>query len=429
MKYETLNEEMAADPELIPELMEYEQEYNHQGVNRPERDYIRWIQRSLNQILGLRLPVNGVKDPYTRSAVRGFQLRKGLPPMGLVVPETEAEIIRELTGRFSDSGLSAEVSPPVLVSALSVSEQAEFRRLSPTGQEQFKRLRRITATYTGVALRESEKGLRTLLHRGFFRLMPDLLPMIFRLANNTRLPAGWNLRRARPLLVGNVLYNLAFPETINQGGYDRKKGKPDPTCFSACVQILLAIRKPVTYVEYIIQLASASKCVFLGRDTVGPLVFRSTSLYKSLDSVLLQTAFDTYFRSKARSGMNYSYGDELKVFRQVFGPGYRVPTKAAWGSNKVTVFREYYLRGKGHRPELINICTGNPAIACGNHSVVLTRIRNKRVYFYNPWANEEEKGTKFGNAVLTVSGHGERPAESSMTLPDFEGQISTVFYR
>lgn len=78
MKYETLNEEMAADPELIPELMEYEQEYNHQGVNRPERDYIRWIQRSLNQILGLRLPVNGVPDPYTRSAVRGFQLRKGL---------------------------------------------------------------------------------------------------------------------------------------------------------------------------------------------------------------------------------------------------------------------------------------------------------------------------------------------------------------
>ena len=75
----------------------------------------------------------------------------------------------------------------------------------------------------------------------------------------TTLPSGWSLTGARPLLVGNVLYNLAFPETINQGGTDRLGGKPDPTCFSASTQMLLARRFPVTYVRLTIQLATTSR--------------------------------------------------------------------------------------------------------------------------------------------------------------------------
>lgn len=34
----------------------------------------------------------------------------------------------------------------------------------------------------------------------------------------------------------------------------------------------------------------------------------------------------------------------------------------------------------------------------------------------------------FGTARLTVSGNGERPAESSMTQADFENQLTTVFH-
>lgn len=34
----------------------------------------------------------------------------------------------------------------------------------------------------------------------------------------------------------------------------------------------------------------------------------------------------------------------------------------------------------------------------------------------------------FGTATVTVSGNGERPAESSMTQADFEGQLTAVFH-
>ena len=50
---------------------------------------VRWIQSSLNAVLGLSLPVDGVMGPDTRSAVRTFQQRRGLPADGIVGPDTE----------------------------------------------------------------------------------------------------------------------------------------------------------------------------------------------------------------------------------------------------------------------------------------------------------------------------------------------------
>jgi hypothetical protein len=311
--------------------------------------------------------------------------------------------------------------------ALSSVELAGFQKLSIILQAQFLQLRNLISSYSGVALREADKGSRMLLRKGLFNVRTDLLPLLLELANLSKLPKGWNLTTARPLLVGNVLYNLAFPETINQGGTDRLGGKPDPTCFSASTQILLSIRFPSTYVRYVNQLADTSQCKFAGSDTIGPLSFVSTSLYKSLDSVLLQNAFDGYFKTKARSGGKYVPGDELKVHRQVFGLKYP-PKIATYGSNKISAFRNAFVNGNARRPELINLCTGDPSVSCGNHSVALTRVLNKRVYFYNPWANEEERNRMFGKAVVTISGNGERPAESSMNQSDFEGQITTVFH-
>jgi outer membrane protein OmpA-like peptidoglycan-associated protein len=313
---------------------------------------------------------------------------------------------------------------------LNTTEQAEFNRLSATAQKQFTQVRATIETYTGVACREADRGSRVLLQRGVLRALPNLLPEILNLMRITVLPSGWSLGTVRPLLVGNVLFNLAFPETINQGGTDRLGGRPDPTCFSASTQILLARRFPVTYVRLTIQLATTSRCTFAGGDSIGPLTFRSTSLYKSLESVLLQTAFDTYFSTSARSG-KYTPGDELKVHRQVFGPT-RPPRFATYTSksSRVAAFRKaFIINGGTTRPaEIINLCTGNPSGTCGNHTVVLTRVANGRVYFYNPWANEEEKNRMFGTAQVSVSGNGERPAESSMTQADFENQLTTVFH-
>ncbi|MFQ5435318.1 MAG: peptidoglycan-binding protein, partial [Anaerolineae bacterium] len=41
-------------------------------------EFIRWIQSTLNLVLQLNLPVDGMMSPETRSAIRTFQERQGL---------------------------------------------------------------------------------------------------------------------------------------------------------------------------------------------------------------------------------------------------------------------------------------------------------------------------------------------------------------
>ena len=56
-------------------------------------EYVRWVQSALNDILNLRLPVNGIMSRETRSAVRSFQEKKRLPADGIVSPDTERALI------------------------------------------------------------------------------------------------------------------------------------------------------------------------------------------------------------------------------------------------------------------------------------------------------------------------------------------------
>src|SRR5262249_13072865 len=62
-------------------------------VDRQSRDYIRWVQQSLNQLLGTRLSVDGLSGPQTRSALRRFQSRQGLPIDGIVGPQTDRALV------------------------------------------------------------------------------------------------------------------------------------------------------------------------------------------------------------------------------------------------------------------------------------------------------------------------------------------------
>src|SRR6185295_16020471 len=62
-------------------------------VNRSSADYIKWVQQSLNSILGLRLATDGAMGPQTRSAIRSFQQQQGLTPDGLLGSKTEAALI------------------------------------------------------------------------------------------------------------------------------------------------------------------------------------------------------------------------------------------------------------------------------------------------------------------------------------------------
>src|ERR1041384_2440045 len=77
-----------------PELFEAETSFEWMGeVNRSSADYVRWTQQSLNSVMGLRLAVDGIMGPQTRSAVRSFQQRAGLVIDGVVGPKTEGALI------------------------------------------------------------------------------------------------------------------------------------------------------------------------------------------------------------------------------------------------------------------------------------------------------------------------------------------------
>jgi peptidoglycan hydrolase-like protein with peptidoglycan-binding domain len=56
--------------------------------------YVRWVQRALNQIAGLRLGTDGVAGTQTRSAIRAFQARRGLPVDGIANPATRDALVQ-----------------------------------------------------------------------------------------------------------------------------------------------------------------------------------------------------------------------------------------------------------------------------------------------------------------------------------------------
>ena len=86
-----------------------------QRVNRGSSQYIRWIQSSLNQILGISLVVDGIMGPQTRNAIRRFQNLAGLQVDGIVGPKTEAAIVsfQRKPGGFGPVIL-AQTRPPVI---------------------------------------------------------------------------------------------------------------------------------------------------------------------------------------------------------------------------------------------------------------------------------------------------------------------------
>jgi peptidoglycan hydrolase-like protein with peptidoglycan-binding domain len=81
-------------------------------VNRSSGDYIRWVQQSLNRIMGLRLAVDGISGAQTRSAVRSFQQQRGLTVDGIVGPQTEQALIAAGAGNPPGSGGAPSVTPP-----------------------------------------------------------------------------------------------------------------------------------------------------------------------------------------------------------------------------------------------------------------------------------------------------------------------------
>jgi hypothetical protein len=74
-------------------------------------EYMRWVQSALNDVLGLGLQLHGIADAATRSAIRSFQQRQGLPADGVVGPDTERALIAARGGGSPREGAANATGP------------------------------------------------------------------------------------------------------------------------------------------------------------------------------------------------------------------------------------------------------------------------------------------------------------------------------
>jgi peptidoglycan hydrolase-like protein with peptidoglycan-binding domain len=95
-------------------------------VNRNSQEYIRWVQSSLNRIMGLRLAVDGISGPKTRSAIRDFQQQHGAAVDGIVGPETERSLIAAGAGNPPGMGAPSYTPPSSSLPPSSTSSRAQL---------------------------------------------------------------------------------------------------------------------------------------------------------------------------------------------------------------------------------------------------------------------------------------------------------------
>lgn len=76
-------------------------------ANLRDRDYVMWVQSSLNRLLTANLVVDGSYGSATRSAVHAFQLRSGLTADGVAGPQTRQAILDALK-----AGPTPPIAPP-----------------------------------------------------------------------------------------------------------------------------------------------------------------------------------------------------------------------------------------------------------------------------------------------------------------------------
>jgi len=133
-----------------PEMADYEID---DEVDRTSSEYGKWVQQSLNKILSLRLTVDGIVGPQTRSAIRSFQQQRGLTADGIVGSQTEAALIAAGAGSPPQSSGTPTTAPDIVtvrgiqvarqiasqVDALLAAAEADGVRLSGGGYRSMQR--------------------------------------------------------------------------------------------------------------------------------------------------------------------------------------------------------------------------------------------------------------------------------------------------
>lgn len=93
---------------------------------RQGSEHVRWVQTSLNTILNLNLPVDGVMTVETRSAIRSFQKRENLPVTGIVGPDTEQALLKAARGTTSSASADSNAGADKADSDQPASADSEF---------------------------------------------------------------------------------------------------------------------------------------------------------------------------------------------------------------------------------------------------------------------------------------------------------------
>lgn len=136
-------------------------------------EHVRWVQHCLNQVSGLRLPVTGIMNPETRSAIRSFQQQRGLPVDGIVGPPTESALITACGGTpASDTEPGAEeteLGTELLSPEREQAWEAEVNRGSPDYirwvQTSLNRILNTRLAVDGVVGQQTRSAIRSFQQR------------------------------------------------------------------------------------------------------------------------------------------------------------------------------------------------------------------------------------------------------------------------
>ena len=140
----------------------------------PRRDpqYVRWLQGTLNRVMGAGLAVDGVYGSRTRAAVRAFQVRQGLPADGVVGERTERALVAADAGRPPSTGTTpATAGPRPEVSALLPSPGPGYYSHKPAANrygrpETIRALQTIGAAWQRANPRGPRIGVGDISYRG-----------------------------------------------------------------------------------------------------------------------------------------------------------------------------------------------------------------------------------------------------------------------
>jgi peptidoglycan hydrolase-like protein with peptidoglycan-binding domain len=177
-------------------------------------EFVRWVQHSLNFVLGLQLSVNGIMSAETRNAIRSFQQREGLPVDGIVGPDTQEALVRARSGAAPPQ--DADDQAPTSATDTEWEFEEELEWLSPTGEAESSSQPVLRRGSSGSAVRELQARLAAL---GF---SPGSIDGIFGLMTEQAVKAFQSSR-------GLTADGIVGPQTWGQLYAQPSQGTPQPS--------------------------------------------------------------------------------------------------------------------------------------------------------------------------------------------------------